>query len=341
MQRLMFEGPAKVRWEDAAEPELAGPLAAIVRPIAVATCDLDIAALNGQYPLEGPYPFGHEGVMEVVAVGEEVRTVAPGDRTIVPFQISCGTCTPCRRGRTGNCASHPRLSTFGLGRMGGLEWGGLLADLVNVPYADSMLVALPPNIDPLAVASASDNLPDAWRTVGPQLAADPGADVLVVGGHRGPHSIGLYAVGLAIALGATNVTYLDQDPERLALAHEMGAAILDATPPRKVGAFPITVDASGTAEGLRCALNSTAFDGTCTSPSVYFEDPALPMFSMYSRCCTLHTGRAHVRPAIPAVLSLVADGFDPSVVTSAVVPRSVAIEALAHPPMKLVIDCTS
>jgi hypothetical protein len=62
---------------------------------------------------------------------------------------------------------------------------------------------------------------------------------------------------------------------------------------------------------------------------------------MYSRCCTLHTGRAHVRPAIPAVLDLVAAGFDPSLVTRAVVPRADAVEALAHPPLKLVIDCTA
>jgi len=64
------------------------------------------------------------------------------------------------------------------------------------------------------------------------------------------------------------------------------------------------------------------------------------MLSMYSRCCTLHTGRAHVRPAIPVILDLVADGFDPAVATSAVVARADAVEALAHPPMKLVIDCT-
>jgi alcohol dehydrogenase len=224
--------------------------------------------------------------------------------------------------------------------MGGLEWGGLLADLVVVPHADAMLVKLPVGIDPLAVASASDNIPDAWRTVGPQLAADPGAEVLVVGGDAGPKSIGLYAAGLAVALGAARVTYLDHDAERLAIATALGAEVLDGPPPRKVGSYPITVDASGAPEGLRCALNSTAFDGTCTSPSVYIDDPEIPMFSMYSRCCTLHTGRAHVRPAIPGVLELVAAGFDPSLVTSAVVSRGDAVQALTEPPMKLVIDCT-
>jgi alcohol dehydrogenase len=335
----MLEGTGRVHWEDVKEPALPSPEAALARPVAIATCDLDVAVLAGRYPLHGPYPFGHEGVVEVVEVGDQVTSIEPGDRVVVPFQISCGACEPCRRGRTGNCSIHPRLSTYGLGEMGGLKWGGLLADLVVVPHADAMLVELPPDIDPVTVASASDNIPDAWRTVGPQLAADPGAEVLVVGGDSGPNSIGLYAAGLAVALGATSVIYLDDDADRLAIATAFGAQVLECRPPRKAGVFPITVDASGTVDGLRCALNSTAFDGTCTSPSVYLEDPPLPMFSMYSRCCTLHTGRAHVRPAIPVILDLVAAGFDPSLVTSATVDRKDALDALANPPMKLVIEC--
>jgi alcohol dehydrogenase len=296
--------------------------------------------LAGTYPLPGPYPFGHEGVAEVVAVGDGVTGTRPGDVVVVPFQISCGVCEPCRRGRTGNCTNHPRMSVYGLGQLGGLAWGGLLADLVAVPHADAMLVTVPAGLDPVAVASASDNIPDGWRCVGPQLAAEPGAEVLVVGGAEGPNSIGLYAVGLAAALGAGRIVYADDDPGRLATATAYGAETLDGPPPKKAGAFPITVDASGSTEGLRCALNSTASDGMCTSPSVYLSDPAIPMFAMYSRCCSLHTGRVHARPAIPAVLDLVAAGFDPSIVTSAVVSRADAAAALAEPPMKLVVDCS-
>jgi threonine dehydrogenase-like Zn-dependent dehydrogenase len=339
MQRLMLIGPGQVRWEDAPEPELAGPGGALVRPVAVATCDLDVAVLAGRYPLAGPYPFGHEAVAEVVRIGPEVAAVEPGDLVVVPFQISCGQCPPCLHGRTGNCAAHPRMSTYGLGVMGGLDWGGLLADLAFVPHADAMLVPLPDGVDPLAVASASDNIADAWRAVGPPLAAEPGADVLIVGGDSGARSIGLYAAGLAIALGAGRVAYLDTDGGRLELAAAFGAEVIDGPPGRKAGSFPVTVDASGSHDGLRCALNSTAPDGTCTSVSIYLQDPALPMLAMYSRCCTLRTGRVHARPAIPAVLGLVAAGFNPALVTSAVVPRADAAAALADPPMKLVIDC--
>ncbi len=98
------------------------------------------------------------------------------------------------------------------------------------------------------------------------------------------------------------------------------------------------MDATGSEDGLRCAINSTAPDGICTSVSVYLSDPALPLLAMYSRCCTFHTGRAHVRPAIPAVLDLVAAGFDPSVVTSTVAPWDEAADALTDPPLKLVIS---
>ena len=337
MRQLLLEGPAKLRWNEVDEQELDDPAAAIVRPLAVTTCDIDVAVLRGAYPLAGPYPFGHEAVARVVQVGSAVAAVAPGDLVVVPFQISCGACLPCRRGRTGNCASHPRMSTYGLGTMGGLQWGGLLADLALVPHADAMLVPLPAGVDPAAAAGASDNITDGWRTVGPHLAETPGADVLVVGGDHGGNSIGLYAVGIAVALGAGRVVYADDDAGRLAIAASFGAEPVEGPPPAKMGSFPITVDASGSEQGIRCALNSTAFDGVCTGTSVFLTDPALPLFAMYSRCCTFRIGRAHVRPAIPDVLGLIAGPFDPALVTSAVVAWDDAIDALTEPPMKLVI----
>ncbi|MFB8002526.1 zinc-binding dehydrogenase [Nocardia sp. NPDC056000] len=336
MQRLMLDGPGALRWEDCPEPVLDSPDQALVRPIALATCDIDPAVLQGRFPLPGPYAFGHEGVAEVVAVGDDVRTVRPGDTVVVPFQISCGACPACLRGRTGNCTAHPLMSTFGLGPMGGLNWGGLWADLALIPHADAMLVPVPAGVDPAAVASASDNIPDGFRAVAPQLAVDPGAEVLILGGPAAA-SIGLYATGLAVALGASRTVYLDTDPERLAIAAKFGAEVIEGKPDTRVGRFPITVEAAGGAKALIAAVNATANDGWCTSVSVQAKDVALPMLAMYSRCCTFHTGRAHVRPAIPQILDLVATGrFDPSIVTTSVVPWSDSIDALLEGPTKLV-----
>lgn len=69
----------------------------------------------------------------------------------------------------------------------------------------------------------------------------------MIGGDAGPNSIGLYAAGLAVALGAARVTYLDHQPDRLSVAAALGVEVIDGPPPRKVGSFPITVDASGDA----------------------------------------------------------------------------------------------
>jgi threonine dehydrogenase-like Zn-dependent dehydrogenase len=201
----------------------------------------------------------------------------------------------------------------------GGAWGSALADKVRVPFAEHMLVALPPAALPLVLASASDNLPDAWRCVAPYLTQQPGADVLILGG--GTRSTGLYAAGLAKALGADQVDYLDRDPARLAIATSYGANPIEArVPPERLGPYQIVIDASATAAGLRCALRSTAAGGHCTSTGIYFEEQPIPLFDMYLSCVNYHTGPCQARPLLPAVLELIAMGrFDPQPVTSEIV----------------------
>ncbi len=94
----------------------------------------------------------------------------------------------------------------------GTEFGGAFSDLMLVPFADHMLVGLPEGVDPMTAASASDNIADGWRAVAPHLKVRPGASVLVVGG--GAKSVGLYAAGIAVALEAGHVLYLDDDEDR-------------------------------------------------------------------------------------------------------------------------------
>ncbi|MEX2253475.1 MAG: zinc-binding dehydrogenase, partial [Thermoleophilaceae bacterium] len=178
-----------------------------------------------------------------------------------------------------------------------------------------------------------------WRTVGPQLADRPGAEVLVIGG-AGPGSIGMYAAGIANALGAARVDYVDSDDDRNGRAKRLGAELIEnAELGEKLGSYPITVDASSNPAGLRSALRSTARDGTCTSTGIYFEDTPLPLFEMYSRNCTFITGRVHARPAIPEVLDLIAAGkLAPEIVTEAVVPWDDAPDALPHHEYKQVVS---
>jgi threonine dehydrogenase-like Zn-dependent dehydrogenase len=329
MLQLTFTGPDALEWREAPQPQLSSDAAALVRPRAVATCDLDALIIGGGSPFQPPFPLGHECVAEVIDVGDAVSSFAPGQLVSVPFQISCGECAACVQGRTSNCETVPFMSSYGFGPAVE-QWGGFLSDAVCVPYAEHMLVPVPAGLEAATVASASDNISDAWRAVGPALAEQPGADVLVVGG-AGPGSIGLYAAGLAVALGSQSVLYVDADEQRRETAAKLGAQTLAQTP-KRVGPYAITVDASGDPDGLALALRSTAPDGTCTSTAIYFgEQPSLPLLEMYTKGITFKTGRANARTAMPHVLELAASGaMHPELVTSGVVSWSDAADALVE-----------
>jgi alcohol dehydrogenase len=293
----------------------------------VATCDLDASIVRGASPFQAPFPIGHECVAEVLEVGDGVRGAAPGALVSVPFQISCGECASCRQGRSSNCREVPFMATYGFGPA--VErFGGFLSDVVAVPYADAMLVPLPEGVAPASAASASDNIADAWRAVAPPLEREPGASVLVVGG-GGSGSIGLYAAAIALAQGAQQVVYVDAAESRRAVAASLGAETVAETP-RRLGPFPITVDAGSDPDGLALALRSTAPDGICTGCAVYFgEQPTVPMLEMYTKGVTLVTGRANAREAMPHVLALAAAGaLHPEQVTSKVIAWEQAGDAL-------------
>lgn len=335
MQHLMFVKKGVLEWQDTDEPKLVGDVDALVRPIVVARCDLDLPILLGLAPFRGPFPFGHEFIAEVTAIGDEVTNVEVGQLVIVPFQISCGDCKRCHGGLSNSCQNVPPHSHYGLGR-NSREWGGALAELVRVPYADGMLVGLPDGINPVHVASASDNLPDAWRTVGPYLTQNADQNVLIVGG--GAASIGLYATAMATALGAAQVDYIDIDPERLKLAEAVGANAIEGPPPKSAGEYGITVDASADQEGLACALRSVEPGGICTSVGIYYQDTLVPLLDMYGKGMTFVTGRVNAREGIPHVLQLVKEErLHPELFNTLVADWEDAPQALMEQTTKVVV----
>ena len=312
MRQLMFEDAGRYAWRDAPEPTISGPEQAIVRPLAVACCDLDVGVAQGVLPMLPGHGVGHEGIAEVVAVGDAVRGVRAGDRVVVPFQISCGQCRECRRGVTGSCGSVPLMAMYGMAPLAGLDGGGFMADLVLVPYADAMLLPVPGTVDPFAIASLSDNIPDAWRTVGPfrsEIAAldEPDRRVLVVG----RLSIGVYAAALGSAIGA-HVDYVDTDANRLAAAEKLGAVAHDlAKPDRSWDPYPVTVHTSADPALLSATLRATWPDGVCTDTGIYYQGVVeMPLLPMYTRGVRFVTGRVNARAVIPEILELLASGCD-------------------------------
>ena len=301
MRQLTFEEAGRYAWREAPEPGDHRAEQALVRPLMVACCDLDVAVVHGRLPMPPGHAVGHEGMAEVVAVGDDVSGVRVGDRVVVPFQINCGHCRECRRGVTGSCGSLPLMAMYGMAPLAGLDGGGFMSDLVLVPYADAMLIQLPDAVDPIAIASLSDNIPDGWRAVGPYRAELAGLDpadrrVLVVG----RLSIGLYAAAFAAALGY-QVDYVDTDrsgwpsPRNSALwSHD------SAKPDKSWDPYPVTVHTSGDPALLAATLRATWPDGVCTDTGIYPEyNVEMPLLPMYTRGVRFVTGRVNARAVIP------------------------------------------
>lgn len=342
MRQLNYIEPNTLEWHDVPEPSLPSDQAALVRPLVVSTCDMDGVVIRGLAPFKGPLPVGHEGVAEVMDVGDAVSRFKPGDRAIVPWKISCGKCAKCRAGLTAHCTSVPREAAYSWGPTA-REWGGFLSDVVAVPWADHMLCPLPAGVDPIAASGVADNVTDAWRAVAPPLRARPGGRVLVAGG-GGSGSIGLFSAGLAATLGAGEVVYLDSDEGRRRTAERnFRARAIDTSeglPDGELGGFDVLVDASGNPEALRLLLDRAGAGAvvTCTAGVIYaFGDIPFAVFSMYRRSVTFHTGWVSTRPLMSEPLELIASGrFDPRTVETAVLDFDHAATALAEPFTKLV-----
>lgn len=340
MEQLFYIEQGRVEWRDIPPPELIDGHDALVRAIAVATCDLDTGLIHGRAPFPGPFPLGHEGVGEVLEIGGEVSTLAVGQRVVIPFQISCGTCDRCDRGLTASCKRVDPGAMYGLEPFGG-PWGGFLSDVVRVPWADHMLVPLPDGVDPVAVASLSDNIPDGWRTVAPFVDDPQSASVLVVAGQA--PSIPIYTVAVAKALGVEQVDYLEFVPGLAGQsdkASRVGAHVLGS--PDEVGRnYTVTVCSASDVDALKLALRATEPDGACVVNAIFFgnDEVPLPMFSMYTRGVCFVTGRVNARAVMPQALDLIVKGaFEPELVTDAVVAWSDAADALVAEPQKLVIQ---
>jgi alcohol dehydrogenase len=373
MKQLTYIKKKTLKWWDIDKPTLQTPDDVIARPLAAARCDGDkvflfydvtplmqagmavhyidpiAKKLFGEKPFKGPIPIGHECVAEIAECGENVKSFKVGDKVIVPWAISCGSCSHCLSGLTSKCldAGETLQSGFGFGDSLG-PWGGMVSDFIRVPYAEHMLVKVPEGVDHTSLASASDNIPDGWRTVAPQLKEKPGAPVLVLGGSAG--SIGVYAAGIAVALGSTQVDYIDHDKERLDLAKKLGANIIPINKkskgkwyrknaPALQGKYPIVADCCMDEDGLRYGIRSLAPGGKLTSVGYYFKKgTALPLMQMYSNDSTFHTGVSHPRATLPDLLDLIkSKKFRPELATTLLARWEDADQAFLERTTKVVV----
>jgi threonine dehydrogenase-like Zn-dependent dehydrogenase len=175
-----------------------------------------------------------------------------------------------------------------------------MSDLLLVPYADAMAVQLPRGLDKLDCAAVGCNLVDLYRTIAPHVLGQPDRAILIVGGNA--HNMALYGIAMARALGVGDVSFMDDDADRLAAAKQLGARPVQLG--EKSRLYPIVVDCSGDTDRLAMALSLVGPDGVCTPVWPYVGAANLPIGPMFLRNATLVTGQPHARALMGPVLEL-------------------------------------
>jgi threonine dehydrogenase-like Zn-dependent dehydrogenase len=227
MKALTWHGKRDVRVDNVPDPTIREPTDAIIRITTTAICgsDLHLYEVMGSFIGEGDI-LGHEPMGIVEEVGSEVSEISPGDRVVIPFQMSCGHCYMCDQGLQTQCETtqvHEQgmgAALFGYTKLYGEVDGGQ-AEFLRVPQAQYTHVKVPEGPPDERFVYLSDVLPTAWQAV--EYADVPdGGSVCVLG--LGP--IGDMAARIALHRGH-RVIAVDLVPERLERARQRGAEVLD------------------------------------------------------------------------------------------------------------------
>ncbi|EYT53641.1 IMP dehydrogenase [Leucobacter sp. UCD-THU] len=302
MRAVIMDAPGRITVGEREDARILKPTDAIIRITATCICGSDLWPYRGVEPVDRT-PMGHEYVGVVEEVGDEVKTVRPGDFVVGSFVISCGECEICESGYPSKCVNSEFVSAT----------IGTQAERARIPHADGTLVKTPGRPDPDLIPSllaASDVLGTGWFAAD-AAQAGPGKTVVVVG----DGAVGLMGVLAAKQLGAERIIAMSHHPERQRLAREFGATDIveergseGAARIRELtgglGAHSV-IEAVGTEESLLQAIRSCRAGGHIGFVGVAHRGVTIPADRLFFAEVHLHGGPAPVRRYLPELIRLI------------------------------------
>jgi alcohol dehydrogenase len=212
MKALVYHGPNKLALDEKPKPKIMESTDAIVRVTTTTICGTDLHILKGDVPtIADGRILGHEGVGIIEAVGRDVENFHVGDKVLISLITSCGKCSFCRKGMFSQCLNG--------GWLLGNRIDGTQAEYVRIPFADTGLYQLPPDVDDEAAVMLSCILPTGLECGALCGQVKPGDIVAIVG--AGP--VGLAALLAAQLYSPAVIIMIDLDDNRLEVARSLGA----------------------------------------------------------------------------------------------------------------------
>ena len=212
MKALVYHGPNSLALEDRQRPTIIETTDAVVRITTTTICGTDLHILKGDVPsIADGRILGHEGVGIVEEVGANVSNFHKGDKVLISLITSCGRCSFCRKGMFSHCSSG--------GWLLGNKIDGTQAEYVRIPFADTGLYLLPPDVDDEAAVMLSCILPTGMECGTLNGQVQPGDIVAIIG--AGP--VGLATLLTAQLYSPAEIIMIDLDDNRLEVSRSFGA----------------------------------------------------------------------------------------------------------------------
>jgi len=368
MKALTYHRNHDVRVDNVPDPIIENDDDILLRVTATAICGSDLHLYRGKVPgMKSGDVLGHEFMGIVEDTGALVTEVSRGDRVVVPFTISCGTCFFCERDLYAACeTTNPdrgallnrkniasAAGLFGYTHLYGGYAGGQ-AEYVRVPRANVGPLKIPDTLDDESVLFLSDILPTGYQAV-LNAGVGPGSTLAIFG--AGP--VGCMAAACARMLGVERIFMVDHHPYRLAFAAQTYGAepinfddadpaekIVEATEFRGVDA---SIDAIGfeakgstvetaltklkiepsSGAALRQAIASTRRGGTISVPGLYAGFIHGFLFGdAFDKGLSFRMGQTHVQRYMPELLDCIERGeLKPEAIITHRMPLSEAARA--------------
>ncbi|MFR9805187.1 alcohol dehydrogenase catalytic domain-containing protein [Pseudonocardia sp. RS010] len=328
MKAVLFAGDGAVRVESIDEPLITDPGDAIVRVRRAAVCGTDLHTVAHAEHVPRGTVLGHEFVGEVVEIGPAVSGHRVGDLVVGADFTACGTCWWCRRGDHWECSER---RFFGTGASFGPPLAGAQAELVRVPFADTVLRPVPAGIGLDAAVFLGDTLATGYAAVR-RAELRPGDTVVVIGG--GP--VGQLTSLAAQACGVGVVVVVEPVEPRRSLAGREGAVTTEPGTAREVveqltdgrGADAV-IDGIGGPRGLETAFSLVRRRGSIVSVGVHTDSSwPMPVDCAFADELTLRFAIGNLMRDGEELVALVRSGaIAPTVVVSETVPLDAAPEA--------------